>query len=103
MPPVETKVVVSSTVALLASSVLAGLNVVIADAALLGSMPIWLQTVLIALVPTLAVLIAGYAAPHSPRVWPMEEQWPDKRLDEPADDVGDHEAGPGRPPYRPAP
>lgn len=88
--PLEVKVVASTTIAFVVSVLIAVLNLVAADATLLGSLPAWAQTVLIALVPALGVFGAGYGAAHTSR--------PD---DGGEDDPGDHAAGPDRPPFRP--
>lgn len=65
--PVEAKVKASTTGAFLASLVVAVLNAVTADSSLLGPLPVWLQAIVIALVPTALTFLAGYQARHTPR------------------------------------
>lgn len=62
-PPavVEAKVVASSLVALVVSVVVAALNAVQADSALLGGLPPWAQALILAVAPPLATFLAGYA------------------------------------------
>jgi hypothetical protein len=66
-PPVEAKVKAASSVTFLISLVVAVLNAVAADSSLLGPLPVWLQAIVIALVPTALTFLAGYQARHTPR------------------------------------
>lgn len=61
---VEAKVKKSALAGLIASLVLALLNAVVGNSAILGGFPAWLQFVLITCAPTLAVFLSGYAAKH---------------------------------------
>jgi hypothetical protein len=65
--PVEAKVKAATSVSFLASLVVAVLNAVAADSSLLGPLPVWLQAIVIALVPTALTFLAGYQARHTPR------------------------------------
>lgn len=62
-PPVvvEAKLTVASLITLAASMAFALLNAVQHDSSILGSLPPWLQFVLITVVPPLATFLAGYA------------------------------------------
>lgn len=64
--PVEAKVQVSTLVTFLAGLGGALLNTFVANSALLGGLPSWLQFLIIALAPAAATFLAGYAAPHTP-------------------------------------
>lgn len=71
--PVETKVK-ASTAATFAVSLLAMLlNAVVGNSQLLHPLPAWLQGLVIAVAPPLATFVAGWAAPHTPRVSPAPE------------------------------
>lgn len=72
--PVETKVKATTTVTFLASLLLAVLNAVSADSALLDPLPAWLQAVVVALVPTAVTFLAGWQAKHTPRPTPLDPQ-----------------------------
>lgn len=66
--PVEAKVK-ASTAATFAVSLLAMLlNAVVGNSQLLHPLPAWLQGLVIAVAPPLATFVAGWAAPHTPRV-----------------------------------
>lgn len=73
--PVEAKVITSSLAALAAAAVVAVLNAAVADSALLGALPGWVQFAAVTVVPPLVTLLSGYAAPHSPRP-PLEVPHP---------------------------
>jgi hypothetical protein len=65
--PIETKVSVAALVALLAAVVLAALNYVGGDAAVLAGVDPVLRGLLLALIPPVAAFVGGYVAPHTPR------------------------------------
>ncbi len=68
LPPIEHKVRWASTATYLGTVLLlALLDTVSADPTLLSPLPDWLEVPLVALVPTLVVLLAGIRAPHTPR------------------------------------
>lgn len=66
--PVEAKVKAATTASFLVSLVLVVLNAVQADSSLLGPLPIWLQSIVVALVPTAITFLSGWAARHTPRL-----------------------------------
>ncbi len=66
-PVVETKVVAATIVGLLAAVVLAALNYVGGDAAVLAAVDPVLRGLLLAIIPPLASFVGGYAAPHTQR------------------------------------
>lgn len=65
--PVEAKVKASTWSALAAGMVLAVVNAVQDQPGILGPLPEWAQFLILAVLPPLAVFLAGYAAPHTPR------------------------------------
>ncbi|GHJ42258.1 holin [Streptomyces sp. TS71-3] len=65
--PVEKKVTAATAASLVVGVVVAVLNAVVADASLLGSLPEWLQSVIIALVPPILTFLGGWQAKHTPR------------------------------------
>lgn len=65
--PVEKKVKWATYLALLAGLGVALLNQVVADAALMGSLPPWAQFVISLAVPPLLAFLGGYQAEHTPR------------------------------------
>lgn len=65
--PVESKVKAATLVTAVLAVVVAVLNVVVTDSALLGLLPAWLQAVLLAVVPPLLTAYAGWKAKHTPR------------------------------------
>lgn len=65
--PVEKKVAWATAAAFLASLLLALLNALLADSELLGSLPAWLQFVLVAGAPTAVTFLGGWQATHTPR------------------------------------
>ncbi|MGW4239249.1 holin [Streptomyces sp. NPDC004749] len=65
--PVEEKVKAASAASFVVGIVVAVLNAVVADNSLLGPLPVWLQSVILALVPTALTWLAGYQARHTPR------------------------------------
>lgn len=69
---IEAKVAASTVAAAAVGIAAAVLNDVEANHALLGSLPPWLQAVLLVLVPPLASFAAGYQAKHSPRPDPAD-------------------------------
>lgn len=64
---VEAKVWAATTAAFAASVTVGLLNRVEGNHALLGSLPSTLQFVILAVPPTAATFLAGYAARHTPR------------------------------------
>ncbi len=64
---IEAKVIASTIGSFLVSAAIAWLNVVEQDSHLLGAMPVWLQTLLIAVIPAVITFLSGYQAAHSPR------------------------------------
>lgn len=64
---VEVKVWASSAATFIVSAALALLNAIQDNHALLGSLPTWAQSLLLAVVPTLIVFATGYLARHTPR------------------------------------
>ena len=66
--PVESKVKWSTLIAYLAIvALLAVLQVVSDDPTMLSGLPDWFEVPLIAILPTLLVLVAGLRAKHTPR------------------------------------
>lgn len=65
--PVEAKVKASTWSALAAGMALAVVNAVQDQPGILEPMPGWAQFLILAVLPPLAVFLAGYAAPHTPR------------------------------------
>ncbi|PYC83464.1 hypothetical protein C7C46_09025 [Streptomyces tateyamensis] len=68
--PIETKVRWSSAAALVLGLIITGLNSGAENSALLAPLPQWAQSIITLMGPPLAVLLAGWAAPHSPRPAP---------------------------------
>ena len=64
---IETKVKASAVAAFVVGALIAALNAVQDNPSLLGTLPGWAQTLIIALVPPLLTFLAGYAAPHTRR------------------------------------
>lgn len=67
LAPIEAKVKAAASVSFLAGLAVALLNAVVANNALLGSLPAWLQAPLLAVVPFVLTFLGGYAAPHTAR------------------------------------
>lgn len=65
--PIEAKVRWSALTAVVLGVIITGLNSVGANSSLLAPLPQWAQSIVTLLAPPLAVLLAGWAAPHSPR------------------------------------
>jgi len=65
--PVEAKVKAATGASLAVGVAVAILNAVVADAALLGSLPQWLQSVILALAPAALTFLSGWQARHTPR------------------------------------
>lgn len=65
--PVEAKVRWSSGAALVLGIIITGLNSGADNSALLAPLPQWAQSIITLLGPPLAVLLTGWAAPHTPR------------------------------------
>lgn len=65
--PVETKVKAATGVAAVLAVIVTVLNAAAADSSLLGSLPAWLQGVVLLLAPPLATFYAGWKARHTPR------------------------------------
>lgn len=67
-PPVETKVKVTSTMTYLCTvALLAVLQAVSDDPNMLSPLPDWAEVPLVAILPTVIVLLAGIGAKHTPR------------------------------------
>lgn len=62
---VEAKVKAAALGTLAASVIVALLNAVVGDSQLLGSLPAWLQFVLVTAAPTVLSFAAGYRARHT--------------------------------------
>lgn len=73
MAAIEAKVKASTAASFVASLLIMVLNVVVANNQLLHPLPAWLQAFIIAVAPTLVTFLAGFKAPHSPRVGPAPE------------------------------
>jgi hypothetical protein len=69
--PVEKKVTAATVGSFAASALVAVLNAWVGNEQLLGSLPGWLQTILIAFGPTVVTFASGYYAKHTPR--PVED------------------------------
>jgi hypothetical protein len=65
MRAVEVKVKVATYASIVAGAGIAILNAAVADQSLLGSLPAWLQFVLIALVPGAITWLGGYVTPST--------------------------------------
>lgn len=66
--PIEAKVKASTAVATVVGVLVTLLNTAVGNSQLMGSMPSWLQSLLTLVVPPLATFLAGWVAPHTPRV-----------------------------------
>lgn len=66
--PIEAKVKATTSATFIMSLLAMMLNAVVADSSLLHPLPAWAQGLIIAVAPPLATFLAGYAAPHTPRV-----------------------------------
>lgn len=64
---IEKKVKAATLGAFVSSAVIATLNAWMADDSLLGSMPGWAQTLIVALGPTAVTFLSGWAARHTPK------------------------------------
>lgn len=64
---IELKVIASTAVTFVVSTVVAVLNAIQDDHALLGSLPSPVQFIVLAVIPTLATFASGYLAKHTPR------------------------------------
>ncbi|WP_329564653.1 hypothetical protein [Kitasatospora sp. NBC_01266] len=65
--PIEAKVRAATGAAGLLGAILTGLNSAGAHSTLLAPLPQWAQSIITLLAPPLAVLLAGWIAPHTPR------------------------------------
>lgn len=65
--PVEKKVKAATSATFVISLLVAVLNGVVADDSLLKPLPVWLQPIVIALVPTAVTFLSGWQASHTPR------------------------------------
>lgn len=65
--PIETKVTSATLVALLAAVVLAALNYVGGDQAVLAAVDPVLRGLMLAVIPPVAAFVGGYVAKHTPR------------------------------------
>ncbi|MGW7001449.1 holin [Streptomyces sp. NPDC054933] len=70
---VEAKVKAATAGSFVVSLLIMVLNAVVANNGLLKPLPAWLQAIVIALAPTLVTFLAGFQAPHTPRVAPAPE------------------------------
>lgn len=66
--PIETKVKAATAASFVVGIVVAVLNGVTADASLLGPLPTWAQSVILALAPAAVTFLSGWQAKHTPRV-----------------------------------
>ncbi|WP_433856640.1 holin [Streptomyces kronopolitis] len=66
--PVEVKVKAATAAATVLAVIVTVLNAVVADSALLGSLPGWLQAVITLVTLPLATFYAGWKARHTPQV-----------------------------------
>jgi len=65
--PIEAKVKAATSATFVVSLVVAVLNAVVADDQLLQPLPVWLQPLVIALVPAAITFLSGWQAKHTPR------------------------------------
>ena len=65
--PIEAKVTSSTLTATGLGILLAILNSIDDNPNMIGSLPVWLQSLILAVIPGLAVFISGYATSHTPR------------------------------------
>ena len=65
--PVEQKVKAATSATFDVSLVIAVLNGIVADDSLLQPLPVWLQPIVIAVVPTAITFLSGWQAQHTPR------------------------------------
>ncbi|GHH72294.1 hypothetical protein GCM10018793_09060 [Streptomyces sulfonofaciens] len=65
--PVERKVTAATAASSAVGVVIAVLNAGVADAHLLGSLPEWLQSVILAAAPPVLTFLSGWQAKHTPR------------------------------------
>ena len=65
--PVEAKVKAATSATFVVSLVIAVLNAVVADDGLLQPLPVWLQPIVISLVPAAVTFLSGWQATHTPR------------------------------------
>lgn len=71
--PIEKKVKSSTAMATIVGAVVTILNAAVGNSQLMGSLPSWLQGLLTLVGPPLAVFLAGFYAPHTPRVTPVPD------------------------------
>lgn len=71
--PIEAKVRAATAGSFVVSLLIMVLNAVVANNSLLKPLPAWLQAIVIALAPTAVTFLAGFQAPHTPRVTPAPE------------------------------
>ncbi len=64
---IEAKVIAATIGSFVISAVIAWLNAAEQDPHLLGALPTWVQTLLIAVIPAVVTFLAGYQAAHTPR------------------------------------
>jgi hypothetical protein len=65
--PIEKKVTAATVGAFASSAAVAVLNAWVGDERLLGALPGWLQTIVIAFGPTVVTFLSGFYAKHTPR------------------------------------
>ncbi|MEU6661272.1 holin [Streptomyces sp. NPDC046821] len=66
--PVEKKVQAATSVSFVVGILIAVLNDVVADESLLGPLPAWLQSLVLATGPGLLTFAGGWQAKHTPRL-----------------------------------
>lgn len=74
--PIERKVTASTGMATVVGALITILNAAVGNNQLMGVLPPWLQSLLTLVGPPLAVFLAGWAAPHTPRVTAAPEPPP---------------------------
>lgn len=71
-PKVGRKVKAATIASMAASTALAFLNQAIGNNAILGTLPGWLQSVLLICGPTLVTFLSGYLTKHAPPIEPED-------------------------------
>ncbi|WP_405883687.1 holin [Streptomyces sp. NBC_01384] len=68
MATIEKKVQASTAAGLAIGVLVTVLNAIVGNSQLMGSLPAWLQSLITLVGPPLATFLAGWFAPHTPRV-----------------------------------
>ncbi|MEU5477419.1 holin [Streptomyces mirabilis] len=68
MAIIEQKVQASTAAGLAVGVLVTVLNAVVGNGQLMGSLPAWLQSLITLVGPPLATFLAGWFAPHTPRL-----------------------------------